>query len=403
MPILKTYNQFSGRHWETGSVHNYYAYRSVKAPHTNEPFSEAMLMGISGGAVMGYFSFAYDGYDPQVALLTRNTFNPLDTMLERLGVVQEIKQTSKPEKGVANLIDTLEDGIPAIVWADYFTLPYNAIPFDKGMWGMLPILVYGYDEDADIVYIADRASVPLTITTEELANVRGRVKKDKYRIMTLDHPDPDKLTAAVQKGIWDCIKLFTEAPPKGSKNNFGLQAYEWWIKLLTKPKQRLSWAKEFPLGEKMYAGLTSTFDRIAIFGSNGIADAERNLYADFLDEASIVLNKPALKEVASQFRQSGAAWQALGEAVLPDDVPVFKETRALMVRKHIALLEQGNAALDEILTINEKLDSIKQDMATNFPLDEAAAMAMREGLATHVAGIRDIETEAVAAMQAAMG
>jgi hypothetical protein len=61
MPKLKDYNQFNGRHWETGTVHNYFAYTGVKAPHTGQPYSEALLMGVSGGAVMGYFSFAYEG------------------------------------------------------------------------------------------------------------------------------------------------------------------------------------------------------------------------------------------------------------------------------------------------------------------------------------------------------
>ena len=61
MPTLTDYTQFEGRHWDTGSVHNFYAYRGVTAPHTGKPISEALLLGISGGIVFGYFSFAYDG------------------------------------------------------------------------------------------------------------------------------------------------------------------------------------------------------------------------------------------------------------------------------------------------------------------------------------------------------
>ena len=87
MPTLPKYKHFDGRHWETRTVQNYFAYNGVKAPHTGKPYTEAMLIGISGGVLMGYFSFAYKGYDPHVALLTRNTFNPLDTLLVRLGVI----------------------------------------------------------------------------------------------------------------------------------------------------------------------------------------------------------------------------------------------------------------------------------------------------------------------------
>ena len=68
MPILENYQQFNGRHWETGTVCNFLAYTGVKAPHTGRPYSEALLMGVSGGAVMGYFSFAYEGYDPHARI-----------------------------------------------------------------------------------------------------------------------------------------------------------------------------------------------------------------------------------------------------------------------------------------------------------------------------------------------
>jgi hypothetical protein len=59
-------------------------------------------------------------------VLTRNTFDPWDTMLSRLGVVQEMQHTAKADKAYDTLRQTLEDGVPAIVWADMYSLPYNA-------------------------------------------------------------------------------------------------------------------------------------------------------------------------------------------------------------------------------------------------------------------------------------
>ena len=400
MPKLDNYQQFDGLHWETGSVRNYYDYRGVKAPHTNKPYSEAMLMGISGGAVMGYFSFAYEGYDPHARILTRNTFNPLDTLLQRLGVVQNIEQTRSEAKGLANLIDTLEDGVPAIVWADMFSLPYNALPNDEGMWGMMPIVVYGFDEEADTVWIADRATVPLTITTSELAAARARVKKDKFRILTLEPPDEQKLSSAVVSGIWDTIKLYTEAPPKGSRHNFGFAAYARWADLLTRPKMRLSWEKEFPAGGKMLAGLTSAFSDINTFGKNG--HAERDVYAAFLDEAAVLLDKPALKDVATQFRESGQAWDALSRALLPESIPPFAETGELMLERHRIFLERGNAALPRIREIDVRLEEIKAEVTADFPLSDAEVVEMRQNLRDHVLAIRDVEQPAIAELQGAM-
>lgn len=400
MPFLTDYQHFAGRGWDTGAVHNYYAYRRVNAPHTGEPYSEALLFGVSGGIVLGYFTFAYAGYDPHVALLTRNTFDPLETMLARLGVVQEVRQTSKPAKGVANLLDALADGVPPLVWADLWSLPYNTFAQNDGMWGMAPILVYGYDEGADQVWLADRAATGLVITTGELATARGRVKKEKFRLLTLDQPDPDKLPAAVTAGIWDCINLFTEKPPKGAANNWGLKAFTYWADLLTKPGLRQRWAKEFPPGIPFYAGLTTTLSH---YGVTGIRDdADRGLYATFLAEAALILAKPALRAVAAQLLASRNAWQALAAILLPDAVAPFGETRHLIKRKAHLFRTQGQAALPEIHQINTRLTVLRAQMATAFPLSPAQVTAHCQAIAEQLLTIRRLEAQAIADLRTIM-
>jgi len=402
MPTIANYNQFSGTHWETGSVRNFFAQRGFSAPHSGEPYSEALLLGVSGGVVMGYFTFLYKGYDPQCNILTRNTFDPLDKMLSRLGVVQTIKHTRKPQRAEDILVDTLQEGQPAIVWADMWGLPYNALPWDEGMWGAMPLIVYGYEPQDDTVFIADRARVPLTVTSEELAAARGRIKKFKYRLLTLDAPVHEKLAAAVRLGICDTVQLFTEKPPKGSKNNFGLNAYRFWAKMLRQPKQRLSWEKQFAAGLPMYTGLTSAYNFAFLFGKGSEQDAERGMYADFLDEAALLLNLPALNGAAEQFRAAAATWQQLPAFLLPDDIQPFAESRELMLRKHTLFLERGGAALEEIQTINGRLDEIREAVSADFPLMQAEVEAFRERLAEQILAIHDAEATAVQALQDAI-
>lgn len=398
MTILSDYQQFSGRHWETGSIHNYYAYRGVVAPHTNRPFSEALLLGISGGIVFGYFAFAYEGYDPWVAILTRNTFNPYDTMLSRLGVMQNVVRTAKPEKGIKNLQEALADGTPAIVLADHFSLDYNCTTMPE-MWGMLPLVVYGLDEST--AYIADCSAVGLTVSAEQLQQARARVKKDKFQISTLEAPDFGKLKTAVTAGIWDTIKLYTEKPPKGSKNNFGFAAYQHWIKLLTKPKQRQSWAKEFPAGRKFYSALTSTYERIATFGQ-AVSGAERGQYADFLQEASVILDKPVLLDAAKIFQQSAAEWTALEKIVLPDEVAILAESRQLLTQRRDLFVQQGNGSIAERHAINERLAQIKDEVEADFPLSDAEVDGLKDALAAQVQVIHDLELEGVGLLKTAV-
>ena len=401
MPVLPDYHQFDGLHWETGTVRNYFDYQGVKAPHTGQPYSEALLMGVSGGAVMGYFVFAYEGVDPQARILTRNTFDPFETMLQRLGVVQDRRHTANPQKGVQNLVDLLEEGSPALVWVDMFGLPYEHQNQAEGVWHMFPVLVYGYDEAGDQVDVADRARVPLSMTTGQLANLRARVKNVKHRVLSLDIPDEAKLPGAVRAGIWDTIRLFTEKPPKGARHNFGLAAYQRWAGMLTSPKKKGSWAKEFPAGSKLYAGLTCAFWDINIFGKDG--KAERDVYADFLDEASLILGKSGLKSVAQQFRASAAAWGDLSIALLPDWSPLLAETRQLMLRQHRLFLDEGAASLAERQTIGERLKAIRSQMGEDFPLDEVEVVGLQESIAEQVLRIHDIEAAAVAELRGVMG
>lgn len=408
MPILANYQAFADRHWETGSIANVLAFQGVKAPHTGEPISEALLLGISGGITVGYFLFQYEGYDPHLALLTRNTFDPMHTIFDRLAIPQEVLQTDNPQKGEANLIATLESGHAAIVLADGFSLPYNNFPPDARNWAMQPIVVYGYE--AGTAFIADRSSKPLHVTTVELMAARGRVKQDKFRVVALDAPDMDRLPAAVQKGIWQSIGLYTEAPPKGARDNWGLAALKKWAEMLTNTRNKQSWTRFFPCGGGLYSALAGrpyqpgAFQWICTWGAAGSDNggAERGLYAGFLDEAAMILGKPVLKETANLFRASSQAWGDLAKALLPEDIPLLRETRELFLQRYQLFVNDGDAKLDTIRQIDERLAGLYAQASADFPLDDAGVKALFENLAAHVFRIHDLEREAVASLQAAM-
>jgi hypothetical protein len=150
----------------------------------------------------------------------------------------------------------------------------------------------------------------------------------------------------------------------------------------------------------MYAGLLSAFEDINVFGKVGYA--ERDVYAAFLDEAADILEKPGLSEAAGEFRRSAHAWDALSLSLLPDAVEPFGEARRLVLRRRDAFLNQGGEAIEEMRSINARLVEIRAAMDTDFPLDEAGAVRLREDIAAHVLQVHDIEQRAVAAMQAAM-
>jgi hypothetical protein len=129
----------------------------------------------------------------------------------------------------------------------------------------------------------------------------------------------------------------------------------------------------------------------------------RGLYTDFLDEASAILNRPVLKDAAAQFRAAAERWQDLTTALLPDDVPPFKEARELMLRSYSLFLDQGSESLEERKRIKLRLDAMKSDVAADFPLDEAGVRALKAGLRERVLRVHDAEQEAVNLLRAATG
>ncbi len=398
MPILRNYDAFDGRHWETGSVANALAYQGVKAPHTDEAPSEALLMGVSGGAVFGYFTFDYEDYDPILALLSRNTFDPLTTFLERLAIPHEYKQTTTYSRAEENLYATLDNGEVPIVWADKISLPYNAFEADDNNWEMLPIVVYGVDNE--VAYIADRSKRGLLVDWDELTNARGRIKKEKYRILTVSTPNWDHLPAAVTKGIWQCIQLYTEAPPKGSVKNFGFAAYQHWAKMLTNTRNKQGWVRYFPAGSRLMAGLTSIPWWSLTWGAGD--GMERELYADFLDEAAVILEKPDLENIGEQFRNSAEAWCDLAEMALPEDVEPLAEAGQLISAIHELFIETGQEHLTQIQQAKVVLAKIKADVAEDFPLSETEISQLMAKLQAQVLHIHDIEKQAIDELQAVM-
>jgi len=404
MSINGKYDRFNGRHWETGSIHNALALQGLVAPHTGKPFSEALLLGVSGGITFAYFTFEYKGYLPHLALLTRNTFDPFPTVLERLGIAQDVRQTNKAEIAEKNLIDALESGLFPILWADQFSLPYNDLGYNTSMWVMFPILAVALQ--GKNVLIADRSSRPLHVSMNELTKARGRVKEDRYRLMSIDAPQPAKLAAAVSKGIYQCLQLFTEKPPRGAAHNFGFAAYERLADLLVNTRNKQSWERFFEPGVRMYhalagaVGQPGAYSWVQTWGS--APGAERGLYADFLEEAAEILKKPALKDAAGQFRESYALWFEFADALLPDALPLLGESKRLIQRKHDLFIEDGDSALPEIKKINARLNELLRQSETEFPLTQAEAADFRAHLREILLKISAVEQRAVDSLQHAV-
>jgi len=399
MPTLPDFSQFAGRYWDTAAIRSALDYQGSTAPHTGAAYSEAMLLGLSGGITFGYFTFHYRGYDPQVNLLTRNSFAPMERIFERMKIPRELRQSTSADRGRKHLLHALEAGYAPIASPDMWSLPYNALREDPGMWGGMPLVIFGYEPERGEAYIADRSHVPLTVPSEALDKARSRIKKDRQRLILLGAPAGERLPDAIRQGIADCIALMTEKPPKGSVKNFGLRALQHWADMLAKSTKG-SWAREYASGRTLLAALSSAYTFMGpAFGKT--RQAERDVYADFLDEAADALGEDRWRECAAAYRVAGAAWQDLHQRLLPADLPILGETAQLIDRRVQLFKESGTEKLADILACRERLAALKSAAERDFPLDERELRALRAGLHEAVLRVLAAETRAVHALQAA--
>ncbi len=391
---------FFGKHYETGTIANALAAIGARDPHTGKPYSEALAFGASGGIAFGNFVFEYKGNLPHVAILTRNTFSPFERALDNLAVRREQRETTDAARAEKNLREALDMGAPVLVWADMFSLAYTGLDGTQ-MWMMRPYLVVG--REGDDFLLVDGRGEAFPISAEELGRARGKVKKDRFRMMIPEAPDSERLPQGLLAGLKTCAALFLDKPPAGSPNNFGIGGMRHWAKLLTDPKDPKSWTKKFEPGPNLVQALAGAYgqpgvwDWISGFGSPGRAN--RAMFADFLEEASVWTGLAGLAGLAAPFRRSAQLWDELAEASLPDSIPEFKALKELKCRHGELWVEKGLASLPERAEIRGEMKRLAGRAAGSSLLREAAP-AICARMAESILAIADIEEPAIRAMRA---
>lgn len=131
--------------------------------------------------------------------------------------------------------------------------------------------------------------------------------------------------------------------------NIGLAGIEKWSKLV------VEWPEQFE-GLNLFGALMNGFMYIETGGTGG--SAFRSMYAQFLEEAGVIVNKPALNEVAQMMCQSATIWSEIASGFLPDSWPNLGRMRELIVEKNRLFEEQEPGALDAMKKINGELDDL---------------------------------------------
>jgi len=338
--ILGGFKPFIGKHCETTALKRALDYHGLF-------LSEEMLLGLGGGIGFIYW---YMKIMPCPFIGGRNgkVAEFAVTICKRLGAEVTMMETASTRRGYEELKGLLRDGEPAVVYLDMAYLPYFAVP-EEAHFGGHSAVVFGLDEEGDMVHIYDRGKNPVTVSMADLARARSSKFppfSPKHRLLKIKYPAQiGDLSTGIKDSLLDCCTNMLKPPIK----NIGLAGMKKWAELVVK------WPEQFK-GLNLLGALMNGFMYIEIAGTGG--SAFRSMYARFLEEASSIINKPALKEVAEMMRQSATIWSQIASGFMPDSWPNLKRTRQLIVEKDQLFEEQEPVALDGMARINQELDGL---------------------------------------------
>ena len=370
----------------------------IRDPRTNQPFSEAMAFGIAGGIGIGVFAFYYEKEDfASFFIAGRHLWQDdqayLESALERFGVTPVVAESGGSAQAAKQLAESVEKFGPTVAWVDAANLPHRAMPEAWSGGGYHIVVVYEMDSASQTATIGDLTDDPISISFKDLDAARARIRKQKNRILAAA---PGGVTPALQdlisQGLRACHLGLTKPQSKGAPGNFKLDALKTWAERLHGSAGKESWDHAFKPGVNLWRGLTSIYDFIEHYGTGG--GLCRPLFADFLREVADSYPQGTLTSLADRYEALGLEWSRLADSALPDDVPMLREAKELLVRK-AELLHTG-APAEEVRGIWTELGNLQARAAEDFPLTDSESAELRAGLKTRVLALHREEESALA-------
>jgi len=389
-----------GVYSQTAGLRNILRYYGTTAPHTREPYTEAMLFGIAGGLGVSYWTWEFKGREPLATIFFRNLNEKdgrfFDRCCERINAPITVHETGSKARAEAALREAIGAGRPPLAWLDLASTPYLFLPTELTKWFGHEAVICGLDDERGIAEIDDRAPMPLEIDLAALAASRAAIGSAKNRLITVEPPsvDPD-LGAEIAEGIRDCVESMVRPPI----SNLGLPGLKKWADMVRHPRDRKGWRAVFPRGAALYEALVSTYTGIVTAGTGG--DAMRGLYADFLEEAARATGRTVYREAAGSFRVAAALWTQFAQSLLPDASPLLRRTRSLINENRRLLEEVGQAAMPGIANNVRKLQELRAEIVGSFPLDEAEVHALFEDMAEQLLALHAVESAAIEVLERA--
>ena len=184
------------------------------------------------------------------------------------------------------------------------------------------------------------------------------------------------------------------------RGKYGLAAYTRWADALADERSKNGWKRQFSTGSKRFALLTFFYRYTHHFGTGGFGARDR--YADFLEEAAVILSNEGLRIAASEFRAAREGWAALYETLFSASIEPLHQARQLIDERERLFREQGNASVAARRAIEGELGALRTAADETLAFAEAEERDWREGIREAVLALQALETGAFDSLRAAM-
>ncbi|GAA0438470.1 hypothetical protein Acor_62670 [Acrocarpospora corrugata] len=361
----------------------------VVAPHSGEPYSEAMLAGLGGGIGFLYAIFEYTEMTTMTIVTQHHPEPFIPAALTRAGIGYEIRRTGSARIAEGHLREVLGDGRAAICRVDRHALPWHpGLPFGDGY----EVAVIGLDRDT--VYIYDERTTPERIPLSILESAWARHRKGRHHLLALQ-PGAVETAPAIEEAIRTTVAHLT-GPVLGNSFdvNMGLSGMRRLVEQLGDTTGKKGWLSRFSSPGALFSALARLHVCLEIeYGSPG---ATRPVYADFLDEAAPLV-ADRLTEAADLYRQAATAWSALATAALTPAIPQLGRF-AEILEEHMTLqATQGSAAAPRLAALAAETFELAAK-AEPLTVEERATLFTQ--LAGHAADALTLEGRAITVLNA---
>jgi Butirosin biosynthesis protein H, N-terminal/Domain of unknown function (DUF4872) len=364
--------------------------------------SERLIFAMSGGIGAMYILWEFAQHDAPVLTLgfsSRPQYSQewLTTTLDRLAIPYELHTTSGTKGASRRLSEEFGAGRPVIVLPDRYLLGYWHLPPHLEARGGHFLVAYGQSDGR--VHVDDRNLAPLTIARDDFDRARQRVVSYKNLLISLRPKEPvlsDKdVAAAVLEGLRDGTERLA-----GRSESFALPAWRVWARRMTDERNAKGWPRVFADGRGLVAALLSLWEGVEPVGMTG--GNLRGLFADSLDEAADLLQRPRLRDLSPTWRVIAAQWHDLAETALPADHPLFGRMRELTATIQESITAEGDAGSDAAKVAAEELWRLRAEADTSSPFDTTDSKALFAALGARIARLYDAERDAVDRLSVAL-